>query len=103
MKHGLSVSVAPPRAPLKLSLALHSVSHALKAMLNTLSEQESAREIASVALSAEQERHIECVSHFLKYVISVFTPKIRSNLGPSVPARIFCSFLVPSANAVQCS
>ena len=42
------------------------VSHCLKAMWNTLSVQESAREIASVALSAEQERHTKCVSPRLK-------------------------------------
>ena len=39
----------------------------------------------------------------LKYVTSVLTPRIRKNLRPSVPARVFGSFPVPSVNAVQCS
>ena len=35
-------------------------------MWNTFTVQESAREIASVALSAEQDRHTGCVSHRLQ-------------------------------------
>ena len=39
----------------------------------------------------------------LMYVTSMLTPRIRTNLRPSVPARIFCSFSVSSANAIQSS
>ena len=57
-----------------------------------------------MALLAERVRHTENMFHI---VLSILLPclhrGIRRNLGPSVPARVFCSFPVPSANAVQCS
>ena len=40
-------------------------------MWNTLSVQESAREIVSVAFSVEQERHTECGSHCLKAMFHI--------------------------------
>ena len=46
-----------------ISLALHSVSHRLKARWNTRETLWSARERASVALSAEQERRHTNVFH----------------------------------------
>ena len=39
----------------------------------------------------------------LNYVTSVLKPRIRRNLGPSVPTRVFCSFPVVLANVVQSS
>ena len=51
-----------------ISLALHSVSYSLKVRWNTYETLWSAREIASVALSAKRKRHNENMFHSKTHV-----------------------------------
>ena len=64
----------------------------VKAMWNTLSVQGSAREIASVALSAERERHTGCVSPRLKLILKKahFLNKQNIYMSCNKPLLIHC-------------
>ena len=77
------------------SIRIYCINIVLKAMWNTLSVQESAREIASVALSAEQERHTKCVSPRLKAEWNTFVCLLSCSAESATEALSLALHSVP--------